>query len=303
MKGLDLSRRFFEDYGDTFRSDGLLPHASIGLVGNGSECFGFDDDISQDHDFHPGFCVWADDDVLDGVFHTLVNAYQELPSRYLGYRRFDTTVDGERRRGVFRTADFYRYLIGLPRAPQTISEWLSVPDYALAAATNGEVFTDHATDFTYIRNTLLNGMPRDIRLKRIAKHVALMAQAGQYNIARCLKHGEAAAARLALAEFTVHTASVVYHINGKYPPFYKWILRGLQDLPILSSLHAELTALMLSVDDRAILCRIEAISSIILSALKEKDLTVGQEDFLEIHARRIMDRIQNRDIRSLHIMA
>ena len=32
---------------------------AVGIVGEGSHCFGYDDDISTDHDFVPGFCMWV----------------------------------------------------------------------------------------------------------------------------------------------------------------------------------------------------------------------------------------------------
>ncbi len=302
MKGIELSRRFYEDFGHEILKDDALLYASAGLVGNGSECFGFDDAISQDHDFQPGFCVWVDDDTPSDLCENLIDAYNNLPFRYLGYQRTMMTVSGERRRGIFRTSDFYLNLIGLPYAPQTVSEWLNVPDYALAAATNGTLFTNNATDFTYIRNTLLHGMPRDVRLKRIAKHIALMAQSGQYNVSRCLKHGESAAARLAISEFVLHTASVIYHLNEAYPPFYKWLLRGMRDLSLLSSLQDDLSNLLMTADSALCLDLIEEISSKILLALKKKELTHGHEAYLEIHALRVMDGIQSKSVRDLHIM-
>ena len=60
MKGLELSKRFYETYGAPMLSEKfpeLEDKLAIGLVGDGSECFGYDDDISRDHDFEPGFCI------------------------------------------------------------------------------------------------------------------------------------------------------------------------------------------------------------------------------------------------------
>ena len=61
MNGLTLSRKFYDNYGEAMLREQfpeLLPHIAVGLCGSGSECFGFDDEISQDHDFEPGFCLF-----------------------------------------------------------------------------------------------------------------------------------------------------------------------------------------------------------------------------------------------------
>jgi len=303
MRGLELCRRYFERYGTLLLDSDTAPYVTVGLVGNGSECFGYDDDVSQDHDFHPAFCLWVDDGAPAELFAELCQRYRALPSEFLGFRRQELTDGGEQRRGVLYTSDFYRSLLGLPKAPSTLAEWLSVPDYALATAANGEIFAGNGTDFTYIRNTLKNGMPRDVRLKRIARHLALMAQAGQYNYARCLKHGEPAAARLALSEFATAAASAVYHLNGQYPPFYKWLLRGLRDLPCLSEVHEPLTELLMSINTVICTEKIEEVCYRILTELRRRELTEGREEYLDIHARRVMEKIREPSVRSLHVMA
>jgi hypothetical protein len=245
----------------------------------------------------------VDDDAPEGLYAELCQRYRALPTEFLGYRRQELTDAGEKRRGVFRTSEFYRSLIGLPKPPASLNEWMNLPDYALAASVNGEIFVGDGTDFTYIRNTLKNGMPRDVRLKRIAKHLALMAQAGQYNYARCLQHGEIAAARLAVSEFATSAAAAVYHLNGKYPPFYKWLLRGMADFPHLSEVQMPLTELLTSINTVVCTDKIEEVCYRILTELKRQELTEGREEYLDVHARRVMEKIREPSVRSLHVMA
>ena len=61
MKGLELSRAYFEEYGLPMLREQFpdwVGRIAAGLIGSGSECFGFDDAISQDHDFEAGFCLF-----------------------------------------------------------------------------------------------------------------------------------------------------------------------------------------------------------------------------------------------------
>ena len=55
---------------------------AAGLTGSGSECYGYDDEVSADHDFEPGFCLFLPgEDVLDRrTAFLLERAYAKLPA-------------------------------------------------------------------------------------------------------------------------------------------------------------------------------------------------------------------------------
>ena len=64
--GIDLSRRFFATVLPLLneRIPDVMTRSAAGLVGEGSECLGLDDEISRDHDWGPAFCLWVPDDLL-----------------------------------------------------------------------------------------------------------------------------------------------------------------------------------------------------------------------------------------------
>ena len=280
----------------------LEGRVDVGLAGHGSECFGFDDETSRDHDWERGFCLWLteEDDLAFGV--ALSRAYRALP-RGQAAQRSDLS---EKTAGVRRISDFYRRYTGAPGAPEDWRLWMSLPSYALAEATNGQVWRDDLGEFSAIREKLLHGMPEDVRLKKIAARAVEMAQAGQYNYVRCLKHAEEGAAMLAAAEFVRAACGAIYLLNRAHMPYYKWMLRGLGRLERLGDMAPALEFLLTGENDPAGQKTkagvIEDISARVIAELKAQGLSDGGWDYLEPHAFAILERIENPQIRALHIM-
>ena len=261
MNGLELSRAYFEQFGWPMleeRFPELLPVIAAGLFGSGSECFGYDDELSRDHDYEPGFMLLLPgEDVVDRrTAFLLERACGRLPRSFMGLTRGLVQPVGGPRRGVLRAGAFFEDRVGSPDGALTWQQWLSLPDHALAEAVNGAVFYDGSGQVTAIR-ARLSERPEDVRRKKLAGKLLLMAQAGQYNYARCLGHGEKGAAQLAVGEFVRHCMGAVFLLNRAYQPFYKWAFRAMRGLERLSLL-AELMEYLLTTDNDGDLARAKA---------------------------------------------
>ncbi len=310
MKGLELSKKYYEEHGKPMIQEQFAEYENliaVGLVGSGSDCYGYDDDISHDHDFEPGFCLFVPDESIidEKTFFNLERAYSKLPKEFCGYKRSLVKPVGGSRNGVFRTKDFYNKKTGSPDGELTIEQWFSLPDYALAEATNGEIFRDNFGEFTEIRTKLLN-MPDDIFLKKLAGNLLIMAQSGQYNYPRIINRGETASAQLALFEFSNAAMKCYFLLNGKYLPYYKWQFRALRDLPD-GVFMADSLEFLISTDNGTDNANIknEIINSVaekIISILKQKEITKATCNDLEKHAYSVNDFIKNGSLRNTHIL-
>ena len=311
MNGLELSRKYYEAFGKPMLREQfpeIEHYVAVGLVGSGSECYGYDDAVSQDHDFEPGFCIFLpDENIIDEkTFFNLEKAYARLPGEFLGYKRSRVKPVGGKRRGVFRTRDFYIEKIGSPNGNLTTEQWLSLPDYALAEAVNGEIFEDNFGKFTEIRNEILNP-PEDIFLKKLAGNLLLAAQSGQYNYPRLIKRGETAAAQLALFEFSKAAIKCCFLLNGKYMPYYKWQFRALRELSG-GDFFADSLEFLISIDNGAENASIknEIINSVaeeIIATLKKKEITKATCNDLEKHSYSVNDFIKDGALRNTHILS
>ncbi len=312
MNGLELSKGYYEEFGEPMLKEqfsDLLPFLCVGFTGSGSEHYGFDDEISRDHDFEPGFCIFLpSEDIVDRRSAFLLErAYAKLPKEYKGIRRAQVQPAGGNRNGVIRTADFYTALTGSPDGNLSAGEWLRIPDHALAEAVNGEIFSDDYGEVTAIRERLLL-MPEDVKLKRLAGNLLLMAQSGQYNYTRCLKHGEAEAAQLSCVEYVQAAMKAFFLLNDRYMPYYKWSFRALRTVYGGEALADKLSFLLFEDprNDRTAEEKydmIESIATDFITLLQERKLTDAICGDLEKHAYSVNDRIEDSWIRNLHILA
>ena len=307
MNGLELAKGYFEDFGKPMlESDfaDILPYLAAGFVGSGSEHYGYDDEVSRDHDFEPGFCIFLPgEDIVDRrrAFQ-LERAYAKLPKEYAGIERQRFSPVGGNRHGVIRTDDFYLKAVGSANGELSVEQWLRLPDYALAEAVNGEVYFDNYGEFSKIREEL-TCMPEDIKLKRMAGNLLIMAQAGQYNFPRCMKHGEPEAAQLACNEFAGAAMKVLFLLRGKYMPYYKWSFRALRAFDTERKYSERLSFLLCGAGTAEEKYEvIESISADIITELQTQGLTKANCADLEKHAYSVNDSISDGAVRNMHIL-
>jgi hypothetical protein len=311
MKGLELSKAFYEEYGKPMLEEQfpqILPYLAVGLTGSGSECYGYDDEISRDHDFEPGFCIFLPgEDVVDRrTAFLLERAYAGLPKEYMGIARGGLSPVGGARHGVFRTEDFFQEKLGSPDGRLTMNQWLTIPEYALAEAVNGEIFEDAYGEVTRIREAA-SFYPEDVMKKKLAGHLLLMGQSGQYNYQRCIRHGEQGAAQLAVYEFAKSAMATVFLLNRTYQPYYKWSFRAMRQLPKFSIL-AELLEYLITTDNSEAMAGekyqvMEGIASDVIGELIACSMTKAICGDLEKHAYSVNDQIQDAELRNLHVLA
>lgn len=301
MKGLQLAEQYYNTLGAPMlreRFGALSDRIAAGFAGPGSECFGFDDFISRDHDWGPAFCMWVTSDDYKKHGKALQTAYEDLPQIFKGFGPRHASPGEEFRVGVCPTPTFYATYTGLDHPPVTLKEWLHLSEQSLATCTNGKVFADPLGEFSRWREVFLAFYPEDIRLKKIASRCATIAQAGQYNLPRSLKRAEIFAAQASITQFCTDLMSLLFLLNKRYAPFYKWVHRAVKDLPLLGQwAHSVVSDLVAPADLKEKPPMIEVACAVIIRELRSEGLTDSPSDFLLDHAYSVHSRIGDADLR------
>jgi len=298
MNGIELAEKFYLVYGRDLLEKTVpdaLGRIAVGIAGQGSECFGYDDEVSRDHDYEPGFSIWLsdEDDIRLGV--VLARAYRSLPREFEGIKLRSKTGEGVRF-GVSTADGFFRATVGRVDVPTDPIEWMALSDQAIAVATNGKIFRDDSELMTRRRERFRYGMPSDVRKQKIAARLALMAQAGEYNYPRMTSRGDEPAARLAIFEYVKHALAAIYLVAGEPRPYYKWQFRGLTDLPCLFETCAPLSRLVRGGGREETDEAIREVNDAIARELSAQGVPIGRIA-QDLHA-----SITDRRIRELHLM-
>lgn len=308
MKGLELARNFYEECRTRLYEllPEVMPLACAGLCGEGSECFGCDDETSRDHDFGAAFCLWLPQDVLARHGRAIAAVLQGLPKTFRGIcSDFHDPRNG--RRGPQGIEDYYRFFTGLERPPRSWREWLAIPEFQLAAAANGEIFEDNAKIFSEWRDELLAFYPEDVRLKKLAARCMQMGQSGQYNLPRCLARGETAAAFMAAARFAEAAISFAFLANRRYMPFYKWAPRLGRALPVLGAELGEMLDALAEhspagENGRRLAGAAEKFCAACAAWLNENGLSDERDAWLWAHGPEVIARVKTPEIAQTDLM-
>ena len=306
MRLLPLVREYWEQVAEPeLRAafPGLFPRIAAGVVGNGSECFGYDDRLSQDHDWGVDFYLWVGEG--DRAHIPELTRWKEnlLSRRPPKFTRLPSTYGTPP--AVMTVKDFYQQLIGCPGIPGDLLHWRRAPEEHFAMATNGDVFWDGSGEFSSVRAGLLSYYPEDIRKKKIAARCMALAQTGQYNFRRTVQRRDWVTVRLILARFMQEAMGLLYHLNRVYRPYYKWQWRGLTELPVLGlpmanlllelsqagGLNAEAHRRQQTVIDR--------ICALLTGELRRQGLSGSPEEFLAVHGLIVQGTIWDRTLRRI----
>ena len=285
------SREFYEQYGKAMIHN-LFPkyesRIAVGMVGEGSDCFGFDDEISMDHDYAVGFCMWLTKEDMRAIGSELQEAYQNL---VLEQHVYDSNMARmNNRRGVFEIDAFYQS---------------DIEECKLAELVNGAVFRDDLGLFTERRNAQLAYYPEEVWRKKLANCLHKFSQYGQANYARMMAREDYLTANLCISKAIESAMDIAYVLSKKYAPYYKWKRKGLEQFGEMQDILwvcEELSLIScqkkawenktynsreINIEDKRVVL-LETLAGVILEELKAKKLVEGTDVFLETYIQQIL---------------
>ena len=291
---LERSREFYEHYGSDMIHKQFPEYEdriAVGLVGEGSDCFGFDDEISADHDYGPGFCMWLNKEDFLNIGGALQNSYDKLVKEVTGDSPPLRLRD---RRGVFEADSFFS------------SEQ---EETKLAELVNGEIFRDDLGLVTAKRTELLTYYPEKQWRQNLANYLHEFSQYGQVNYARMMAREDYLTANLCIGKAIESAMDIAYVLCKAYAPYYKWKRKGLEhregmkDIVLICEELSKVpcqkqawegktySSKELNTVDRCVVLT-ETLARVLLTEMRNRGLVQGTDVFLEQYLEQIVREIE-----------
>jgi hypothetical protein len=253
MQGIELSRRFYAEVVAPWLAEAFpgLRHAAA-LIGYGSELLGFDDQMSQDHNWGPR--VWLFLSQPDFAEHggAIVSRFAESAPAVFGgapvgfFNRPHPPANEAGRRGDLRhgveawTLEHFLQGGGLtPAGPRDNLDWLGLADQQLIEITAGAVFRDDIGELTALRERLA-WFPRDVWLYKLACQWRRIAEEQAF-VGRTGERSDELGSRVIAARLVRDVMRMAFLIERRYAPYPKWFGTAFAGLPSA----AELTPLLM----------------------------------------------------------
>ena len=283
---------------------------AVGIAGEGSDCFGYDDYVSRDHDFGSGVVLWLTDDDMELFGHDLSDEYNKIIKDHPGN---NLTARLTERRGVMTIRRFYNNILDADCYDESCNlsdeAWMSMDHNCLATAVNGEIFRDDLGAFTAFRNELLSYYPDRVWKIRIVDELHRFSQSMQVNYARCMSRNDSVAARMCQMNGLESAMQLFFLMKRVFPPYYKWTYRALTAIDtdgkyakLIKELaesngsdsmwDLEYDAEFINVSD-PIVRTAERLAGRIVTMLREHNLTEGTNPYLETYVEEISRELRN----------
>lgn len=237
VKGLDLARRFYDQVARPAMEEHapeILKEAACGLVGPGSECFGFDDIYSRDHHWGPRVMVLLADDYFEKLDPEVwQKVTKDFPTHFEGFEVVGGLLGGAglEPEGI---GSFLTRAIGRKELPKTYSDWLDIPEEDFAHVVNGEVWHDEKGDFTRIRDHINGYYPDEVWRRRIAHWCRYASGMALYAMKRAKLRQNTVFYFTAFGRTLKMTMELACMLNRTYFPYDKWLYSTFSRLEILA---------------------------------------------------------------------
>jgi hypothetical protein len=249
MQFIELSRRFYDEVVGPWLARDFpgLQHAAA-LIGYGSELLGFDDAMSQDHNWGPRVWLYLAEPDFAAHADAIVAAFADAaPGRFLDvpvgwFNRPHLSGNGPHWRSDARHGLEVRTLEGAVRdvlgtgveEPLTHLAWLGLADQWLLELTAGAVFHDDDGRLTGLRARLA-WFPRDVWLYKLACQWRRIAEEQAF-VGRTGMVGDALGSRVIAARLVRDAMRMAFLIERRYAPYPKWFGSGFDRLPCAGEL-------------------------------------------------------------------